>query len=138
MFEDKEFPEGRFEVRATAESHFSWLRTRLSVERTLMSWVRTAVALIGFGFSIFKLLEQGDRNTTAAWYLGLAMIGAGTAAMIIATWQYHWGLGYLWSQQFAPVAGIRKAPGRTPLFAVAVLLAVVGVFAFIAVLLKLR
>lgn len=34
-------------------SHFSWLRTRLSVERTLMSWVRTAIALIGFGFTIF-------------------------------------------------------------------------------------
>jgi putative membrane protein len=39
----------RFQVKATAESHFSWLRTRLSVERTLMSWVRTSVALIGFG-----------------------------------------------------------------------------------------
>ena len=24
----------RFEVKPTAESHFSWLRTRLSVERT--------------------------------------------------------------------------------------------------------
>jgi hypothetical protein len=30
---------GRFEVRVTADSHFAWLRTRLSVERTLMSWV---------------------------------------------------------------------------------------------------
>jgi hypothetical protein len=26
---------GRFEVRATAADHFAWLRTRLTVERTL-------------------------------------------------------------------------------------------------------
>ena len=32
----------RFEVRATADSHFGWIRTRLSVERTMMSWQRTA------------------------------------------------------------------------------------------------
>jgi putative membrane protein len=29
---------GRFEVRATADTHFGWIRTRLSVERTMMSW----------------------------------------------------------------------------------------------------
>lgn len=28
----------RFEVRPTVDTHFSWLRTRLSTERTLMSW----------------------------------------------------------------------------------------------------
>jgi putative membrane protein len=38
---------GRFEVRVTADTHFGWLRTRLSVERTMMSWIRTAVSLIG-------------------------------------------------------------------------------------------
>ena len=41
----------RFAVKPTVSDHFSWIRTRLSVERTMMSWVRTAVALIGFGFS---------------------------------------------------------------------------------------
>jgi len=48
----------RFEVRTTAESHFSWLRTRMSTERTLMSWVRTATALIGFGFTIVQFFEH--------------------------------------------------------------------------------
>src|SRR5262245_44750724 len=48
----------RFEVKTTGESHFSWLRTRLSVERTLMSWVRTAVALIGFGFTSVQFFER--------------------------------------------------------------------------------
>ena len=49
---------GRFEVKATASDHFSWLRTRLSVERTMMSWVRTAIALIGFGFTIVQFFER--------------------------------------------------------------------------------
>jgi hypothetical protein len=30
------------EVRPTSDSHFAWIRTRLSLERTLMAWVRTS------------------------------------------------------------------------------------------------
>ena len=29
--------------------HFSWLRTRLGLENTLGTWIRTAASLIGFG-----------------------------------------------------------------------------------------
>ena len=47
----------RFEVRAAAADHFAWLRTRLALERTIMAWLRTAVALIGFGFAIVQYLE---------------------------------------------------------------------------------
>jgi putative membrane protein len=39
----------RFEVRTTSDSHFGWIRTRLSLERTMMSWLRTTTALIGLG-----------------------------------------------------------------------------------------
>jgi len=48
----------RFEVRLTADTHWGWIRTRLSVERTLMSWVRTSVSLIGFGFTIVQFFEH--------------------------------------------------------------------------------
>lgn len=38
----------------------------MSVERTLMSWVRTGTAMIGFGFTIFQFFEglskQSDVN----------------------------------------------------------------------------
>ena len=69
----------RFEVRVTADTHFGWLRTRLSVERTMMSWVPTAVALIGFGFAIVQFFErlqqmpgtQAALIPTAPKYLGL-------------------------------------------------------------------
>jgi putative membrane protein len=49
---------GRFEVRVTSDSHFSWVRTRLSLERTMMSWLRTATALIGFGFAIVQSFNR--------------------------------------------------------------------------------
>ena len=52
---------GRFEVRATADTHFGWIRTRLSIERTMMSWIRTATALIGFGFAIVQFFDAWNR-----------------------------------------------------------------------------
>ena len=140
---------GRFEVRATADSHFGWIRTRLSVERTMMSWQRTAVALIGFGFAIvqyFNHLQQIPRARpaylpTAPEYLGLALISCGILALIISLWQYRWTVRYLWGGSFAPLAGMRagatKEKMQSPVMAVAVLLILIGLFAFFAVLLRL-
>jgi putative membrane protein len=96
----------RFEVRATAADHFAWVRTRLALERTMMAWQRTAVALIGFGFAIvryFNHLQQipGARPAylpTAPEYLGLALISCGILALAISIWQYRWGIRYLWGR----------------------------------------
>ena len=54
---------GRFEVKADVPTHFAWLRTRMSIERTLMSWLRTATALIGFGFTIFPVSAKVQPDT---------------------------------------------------------------------------
>ena len=136
---------GRFEVRATADSHFGWIRTRLSVERTMMSWQRTAVALIGFGFAIVQYLNHlqqipGARPSnypTAPEYLGLALISCGIVALVISIWQYRWGLRYLWGEPFTPIAGVTTEAMQTPVMAVAILLIGVGLFAFFAVLFRL-
>jgi putative membrane protein len=133
----------RFEVRATASDHFAWLRTRASVERTMMSWIRTAVSLIGFGFTIVQffqhLPEMAGGNPAlhpaAPWYLGLALIGCGIVALVISIWQYHWTIRYLWSGSFAPLAGMTKEGLQTPLYVVAFALMLIGLFAFFAVLL---
>src|SRR5437764_11496296 len=101
--------DGRFEVRVTADTHFGWIRTRLSVERTMMSWLRTAVALIGFGFAIvqyFNHLQQlpGARPAylpAAPEYLGLALISCGVLALVISIWQYWWTVRYLSGGWFA-------------------------------------
>ena len=134
----------RFAVRVTADTHFGWLRTRLSVERTMMSWVRTATALIGFGFAIVQFLErlQNVPGSHPAYipgaprYLGLAMISCGILALLISLWQYERTVRYLWSGSFAPVAGLTERGKRTPLLAVAILLILIGLFAFFAVLLR--
>jgi putative membrane protein len=136
---------GRFEVRATASDHFSWLRTRLSVERTMMSWVRTATGLIGFGFTIVQFFERMQQMPATApayfpeapRYLGLSLIFCGVIALLIAIWEYHWGLRYLWGGDFAAIAGVTREGKQTPLLAVAVVLALVGIFAFFAALLRL-
>ena len=136
---------GRFEVRVTADSHFAWVRTRLALERTIMSWLRTAVALIGFGFAIVQYLEHLEQTpgAHAAYlphaprYLGLALISCGIFALVISIWQYWWSIRYLWSEPFAPIAGATQEGMQTPVIAVAILLIGIGFFAFFAVLLRL-
>jgi putative membrane protein len=141
-FEERQ-ERGRFEVKSTAETHFSWLRTRMSFERTLMSWVRTAIALIGFGFTIFQFLDHFNRmpgvqpaaHPRAPWIFSLALIGAGTIALIIAIWEYRWGVRYLWSDEYKGIAGLGDR-WHTPALAVSLVLIAIGVFAFAAVLLR--
>ena len=135
---------GRFEVRATADTHFGWLRTRLSVERTMMSWIRTAVSLIGFGFAIVQFFERlrqmsgasGTYFPEAPKYLGLSLIACGIAALLVSIWQYWWTVNYLKSGSFAPIAGLKEGM-HSPVIAVAVLLVCIGLFAFGAVMLHL-
>ena len=134
----------RFEVRATASDHFAWLRTRLALERTIMAWLRTAVALIGFGFAIVQYLQHlqqvpGARPAylpEAPRYLGLALISCGILALVISIWQYRWSIRYLWGEPFLPIAGATKEGMQSPIIAVAILLIFVGLFAFFAVLLR--
>ncbi len=129
----------------TADSHFGWIRTRLSVERTLMAWMRTGTALIGFGFAIVQYLDRLQHISganpaylpTAPRYLGLSMIAAGVLGLLISIWQYHWTVRYLWQDSFAPIAGLKREGMQSAALGVAVLLVGVGLFAFFAVLLRL-
>ena len=134
----------RFEVRPTSDSHFGWIRTRLSLERTLMSWVRTAAALIGFGFTIVQFFEHLQATAGVApalrpqapRYLGLALIAAGVLTLLISTWQYRQVVRYLWSKEFEPIAGVGDVVRMTPLYAVAITMIFIGLFAFGAVFIR--
>jgi putative membrane protein len=135
----------RFMVRVTADSHFSWLRTRLSVENTMMAWLRTAVSLIGFGFAIVQFFDRmqgmpgasSARFPDAPRYLGLALILCGVLALVISIWQYRWTVRYLWGGDFAQLAGMTREGLHTPIVMVALLLVMIGLFTFFAVLLRL-
>ena len=143
-FKEKE-EHGRFPVKPAVDTHFSWLRTRMSAERTLMSWVRTAIALIAFGFTIFQFLDRFNRmpgvepasHPQAPWFFALALIGTGIMALMIALWEYRYFLRYLWSDEYKPVAGIGDR-WHTPIIAVSCVLILIGIFAFGAVFLRIR
>ena len=138
-------PDERFEVSATASSHFAWLPTRMALERTLMAWARTSVSLIGFGFTIVQFFQRVQTSAAqsapvllpdAPRNFGLALIGAGILGLLVSLWQYDRGLHYLWSDEFRPVAGFAKERRTTPIMWVAIVLILVGVFAFFVVLFR--
>lgn len=141
---------GRFEVRMTSDSHFGWIRTRMALERTLMAWVRTGLALIGFGFTIVQFFQrlndmqgvapalrpQAPRN------LGLALIGAGVISLMLSGWQYRRIVKYLWSNDFQPLAGLGSGgmhpiSAQSPLLAVLIGVILIGIFAFCSVLFRM-
>jgi len=134
----------RFEVRVTADSHFSWLRTRLSLDRTLMSWIRTGTAMIGFGFTIvqfFERLASMQGVAPALWpqaprYVGLALIAAGVLALAISIWQYSLVVRYLWSEPYRILAGVREHAAQPPVLALAIFLMLIGVLAFATIIFR--
>ena len=130
------------EVRPTSDSHFSWLRTKMSADRTLMSWVRTGVSMIGFGFTIVQFFERfkGFEDVKAAAYagapryLGMMLIAAGTIGLLVSTIQYHGLMNELWSDSYKVIAARRH---RMPVYWLAVVTIFIGVFAFGAVATRL-
>jgi putative membrane protein len=74
-------------------------RTRMAADRTLMGWTRTALSMIGFGFTIYKFLESFPAKEGAPGIgvlaqhsprtVGLTLISIGVFSLVIACFQ-HW------------------------------------------------
>jgi putative membrane protein len=69
------------------------LRTVLSADRTLMSWIRTALSMLSFGFTIYKFLEAIAQQTPLAHprspqQVGLFLAALGTGSMVVGTFSY--------------------------------------------------
>jgi putative membrane protein len=77
-------------------------RTRLSIRRTvmaadnsLMSWIRTALSMISFGFAIYKFLGElesaGGRPphyASGPRVMGLSLIAIGTVSIVLGTIEF--------------------------------------------------
>jgi putative membrane protein len=126
-------------------AQMSWIRTRLSLESTLGSWMRTAVSLIGFGFTIFQFFNRlegvpGIQKARYAWLpdvLSLALVATGTIGLIVVLVEYRNGVRHLWTPPYRELAGPRDRPRLTPTGAAAFVLILIGVFALLMMIMRL-
>ena len=110
-------------------------RNKLAAERTLMAWLRTALSMISFGFTIYKFLQVIDEQSTVAVLrpnaprnVGLVLTGLGTFVLVIACIQ-HWSY----------VKNLRTDKPYKPWdlsFIVACLIAILGALLFGSILIR--
>jgi putative membrane protein len=111
-------------------------RTRLAHERTLIAWLRTALSMISFGFTIYKFFqyEIGKGAPAATERLlsprgfALVMIGTGLVALLMSTIQHREGMKRLRAE-----SGLATVPVSISTV-VAALFSILGILAFLAVL----
>ncbi|HSC13642.1 MAG TPA: DUF202 domain-containing protein [Gammaproteobacteria bacterium] len=134
----EELSRPRFVVEATPAACLAWLRAWTMLERTIANWVLTAITSIGFGFAIVLVFDEFDRFTgvdpaprlLAPFHLGLALVGLGVAALVVAGWQYLAMLRYLRHGTFAAIAGIEQKPAA---YAITIIAIFIGVSTFLAI-----
>ena len=132
----------RFVVDATTGNRLAWFRAWTILERTMATWILTSITLIGFGFTIVLVFDEFSRFTgvepparpLAPFHFGLALIGTGVVALVIAGWQYRAILAYLRHGEFSAVAEVTSKPVQTLVYAVTIAVIFIGVFAFLAVM----
>ena len=114
-------------------------RNYLAAERTLMAWIRTALSMISFGFSMAKILQafQGEKgqiqgvlgHAYSVEGIGYYLVVLGTGGLIAAVVQHH--------IRVRELRAMGLAPGVSVTLVIAVLLSILGVFAFSSLVLRL-
>jgi uncharacterized membrane protein YidH (DUF202 family) len=130
-------PEDQGMVLAQARTDLAIQRTKMAADRSLLAWIRTALSMIGFGFTIYKFfqympeeLATGNvRRPQAPRNLGLTLIALGTLALAAAAWQH-------WNVLKKTIRTSQAQPVWTFPFVVAILVIVIGLITFYGVLLR--
>ena len=113
-------------------------RTMLAHDRTLMAWVRTSTSMISFGFTIYKFFEflVQEKSMAAVNRLvgprgvALILIAVGLAGLALATYDYRHQIAHLRAQYPS------GPPHSSVALAVATMVAGLGVFGFVIVMLR--
>lgn len=67
-------------------------RVRFSLERTLLSWIRTSIALMGFGFLVARLshpLNGSSKESDLSLWIGVALIIVGIFVNFMANQTFN-------------------------------------------------
>ena len=76
-------------------------RVRFAAERTLLAWMRTGLALMGFGFVVARFglflreiaaagqVMAHQHSTRWSLWIGTALIGLGVAVSLVASFEYY-------------------------------------------------
>ena len=112
-------------------------RSREAADRTLMAWVRTTLSLIGFGFGIANFRDILFRAGSSAPSSGICQRGPGVRVKfyflgvlgLLSAVIQHWNILQHLKQDDFEYTGFRPL-----VFIMAILLMIIGFFAFVAVL----
>lgn len=110
-------------------------RNRAAADRTLLAWIRTGLALIGFGFGIDRIVNvlsaEHHRNPSGLTALfGLSFMALGTFAILSASAGYRRELQLLARQRYT------YEVRRPYALIVALVLAVIGAITFVGILIQ--
>jgi len=135
-------PAPEFDVQPSIANHFAWIRTMLGLQRTLMAAVRTAVSLIGFGFTVAQFFEKVRDKAEVVGHLnvprdlGLILIGAGVVSLFIFITQYSSAVESLRSGDLAAIAANDDKSLHRSTYIVAYAVLLIGIAAFLSVFLR--
>ena len=115
----------------SATTELAHLRTVMAADRTLMAWTRTALSLLSFSFTIYKLLEGLQErgrpiHPNAPWAAGLFLAGMGILTMAMGSTQYALTIRDL--QKFQTVPRFFRMPAI-----MSALMLVIGLALFIGI-----
>jgi putative membrane protein len=126
--------------------HFAWLRTSMALQRTLLASVRTAVSLIGFGFTVaefFQKLAGSGAEGLRQWdpelprHIGLVLITAGVISLGVATRQYSRVMRHLTTGDYGVLADSQHRAMHGSTYFVALVVLLIGCVAFLSIMARL-
>ncbi|MBU6229320.1 MAG: DUF202 domain-containing protein [Cyanobacteria bacterium REEB459] len=82
-------------------------RDHLANERTYLAWMRTAIALLGFGVLIARLrylVSPQVPGTGQGWLLGLGLACIGLITVLLSTWHYFAVLAAIEANSYEPTS----------------------------------